>query len=284
MTGGLRVRVARDDELEAAGEVVAEAYRPMPGMDEDPGYLEHVRDARGRAADVDVLVAVDDGGAILGCASYVREHTSPLAELERPDEAGIRMVGVAPWALLVGLAAATPSPWARAAAVVALVAAAWQSPVLRGPDPVQVATWRAHDAVVRDLRHHVGPLPDGARVDVVIPHHRRPSFEALRAADDEGRGQHRGGQALGWVGETERVRFRSVVVYAVDAPVLHPVAVLEGGEVGLPVGTELLQQHDVEVHERGDRTWVAPQQPAPYLYVHDGVRGVLVPPSGREGG
>ena len=104
--GGITVRVARDDELEAAGEVVAEAYRPMPGMGEDPGYLEHVRDARGRATEVDVLVAVDEDGTILGCASFVRDHASRFAEVERPDEAGIRMVGVAPAARRRGVARA----------------------------------------------------------------------------------------------------------------------------------------------------------------------------------
>ena len=91
---GFTVRLARDDELEAAGEVVAAAYRPMPGMEEEPEYLEEVRDTRGRAADVDLLVAVDADGAVIGCASFVRDHTSRLAELERPDESGIRMVGV----------------------------------------------------------------------------------------------------------------------------------------------------------------------------------------------
>lgn len=95
MTAAFTVRVAREEELEAAGEVVANAYRPMPGMDEDPEYLEKVRDARGRAAEVDVLVAVDADGAILGCASFVRDHRSRFAELEHSDEAGIRMVGVA---------------------------------------------------------------------------------------------------------------------------------------------------------------------------------------------
>jgi GNAT superfamily N-acetyltransferase len=95
VAGGFAVRLARDDELDAAGDVVAGAYRPMPGMDEDGGYLEHVRDARGRSREVDVLVAVDEAGRMLGCASFVRDHTSPFAELERPDEAGIRMVGVA---------------------------------------------------------------------------------------------------------------------------------------------------------------------------------------------
>lgn len=95
MSGGFTVRQARDEELEAAGEVVAAAYAPMPGMDEEPEYLAEVRDTRGRIADADILVAVDDAGVVIGCASFVRDHTSRLAELELPDESGIRMVGVA---------------------------------------------------------------------------------------------------------------------------------------------------------------------------------------------
>lgn len=106
VSGGFTVRTARDDELEAAGEVVAAAYAPMPGMDEEPGYLEEVRDARGRTADAEILVAVDDAGVVIGCASFVRDHTSRLAELERPGESGIRMVGVAEHARGHGVARA----------------------------------------------------------------------------------------------------------------------------------------------------------------------------------
>ncbi len=106
MSGSFTVRVARDEELGAAGEVVAAAYAPMPGMDEEPGYLEEVRDTRGRMADADILVAVDDDGVVIGCASFVRDHTSRLAELERPDESGIRMVGVAEAARSRGVARA----------------------------------------------------------------------------------------------------------------------------------------------------------------------------------
>ncbi len=95
MTTGVTIRLARDDELEAAGRLVADAYRTQPGMDEAGGYLDQVRDARGRAGDADILVAVDDDGTLLGCVSYVRDHASPLAELELPDEAGFRMLGVA---------------------------------------------------------------------------------------------------------------------------------------------------------------------------------------------
>jgi GNAT superfamily N-acetyltransferase len=93
---GIVVRPAREDELDAAGAVVAEAYLTEPGMGPHDSYLEHIRDARGRADDTDVLVAVDGSGAILGCVSYVRDHTSPFAEVEHDGEAGFRMLGVAP--------------------------------------------------------------------------------------------------------------------------------------------------------------------------------------------
>jgi ribosomal protein S18 acetylase RimI-like enzyme len=95
VTRGVSVRIARDDELDAAGELVVAAYRTHPDMANSDGYLAHVRDARGRAADVDVLVAVDADGRLLGCVSYVRDHASAFAEVERPGEAGFRMLGVA---------------------------------------------------------------------------------------------------------------------------------------------------------------------------------------------
>jgi GNAT superfamily N-acetyltransferase len=96
VTGGISVRPARDDELEAAGDVVAEAYRDQPGMDQEAWYLERVRDARGRAPHVEVLVAVDGADRILGCVSYVAGPESEYAEVERAGEAGFRMLGVAP--------------------------------------------------------------------------------------------------------------------------------------------------------------------------------------------
>lgn len=94
------VRAARPEELDRAGEVVAQAYATMdvftgghPGAGE---YLEHVRDARGRARECPVLVAVEPDGTILGCVTYVPDHESRFAELEVPGEAGFRMLGVAP--------------------------------------------------------------------------------------------------------------------------------------------------------------------------------------------
>ena len=99
----VEVRVARDDELEAAGDAVAEAYRTNPGMDDDLDYLEDVRDARGRSMDSEVLVAVDASGAIFGTVSYVPGPDSPMADLARGQEAEFRMLGVLPAARGLGV-------------------------------------------------------------------------------------------------------------------------------------------------------------------------------------
>ena len=102
-SGPVIVRVARDEELEAAGEAVGAAYRTAPGIDEEVEYLEDVRDARGRAADCQVLVAVDGSGSIVGSVSYVPGPDSPLAELARDGEAEFRMLGVLPSARGMGV-------------------------------------------------------------------------------------------------------------------------------------------------------------------------------------
>lgn len=87
----MHVRPARDDELDRAGMVVADAYRVGQGTPDD--YLAVVADARGRAGDGEVLVAVDGDGDVLGSVTYTYPP-SPLAELSRSGEAEFRMLGV----------------------------------------------------------------------------------------------------------------------------------------------------------------------------------------------
>jgi ribosomal protein S18 acetylase RimI-like enzyme len=97
---GIEVREARDEELEAAGELVARAYRALgtpDGKDAEYGeYLDHVRDARGRSRDCPVLVAVDADGTLLGSVSYVPDGANPYADVAATDEAEFRMLGVDP--------------------------------------------------------------------------------------------------------------------------------------------------------------------------------------------
>ncbi len=87
----VRVRPARDTELDEAGALVAGAY--LLGGYARREYLEKVADTRARAADGEVLVAVDQDGTLLGSVTYA-QPPSPLAELSRPGEAEFRMLGV----------------------------------------------------------------------------------------------------------------------------------------------------------------------------------------------
>lgn len=98
-TGPARVfeiRPARPEEYESVGEICVLAYGALEG-ETDLGYFEELRDVAGRAALVDVLVAAEPDGALLGTVTYVPKP-GPLAESEREDEAGFRMLAVAPWA------------------------------------------------------------------------------------------------------------------------------------------------------------------------------------------
>lgn len=94
---GFTVREARPDELDAAGRLVADAYSAAGVIGSDDfWYLELIRDARGRSEHCPILVAVEGGGALLGCVTYVPGVGNRIAELEVEGEAGFRMLGVAP--------------------------------------------------------------------------------------------------------------------------------------------------------------------------------------------
>jgi ribosomal protein S18 acetylase RimI-like enzyme len=95
VTTAITVRPAREEELDAAGEIVAGAYAGEPDMVGHDDYLATIRDARSRSRDAEVLVAVDAAGQLLGCVTYVPDPASRWAEVERPGEAGFRMLGVA---------------------------------------------------------------------------------------------------------------------------------------------------------------------------------------------
>jgi ribosomal protein S18 acetylase RimI-like enzyme len=93
---GIVVRPVAPGEHVIAGEIVASAYLAFPEVATDEPYLAELRDVAGRAAVVPVLVAVDERtGTLVGTVTYV-PGPGPLAESEGPDEAGIRMLAVAP--------------------------------------------------------------------------------------------------------------------------------------------------------------------------------------------
>ena len=98
----MEIREVRDDEAEAAGELVVAAYRALEDTPPvaDGGYADELRDVARRAKEAVVLVAVDDAAAadaaVVGCVTYVPDEMSPLAEDLQPGEAGLRMLAVSP--------------------------------------------------------------------------------------------------------------------------------------------------------------------------------------------
>ena len=102
LAGSISVRVARPADVPDAGDVVAHAYQADLSVSDS--YLAQLRDAESRAAQALLLVAVD-GDTVVGSITYARAGT-PLAQRARPDEAELRMLGVAPAARGRGIAEA----------------------------------------------------------------------------------------------------------------------------------------------------------------------------------
>ncbi|MEU5834624.1 GNAT family N-acetyltransferase [Streptomyces diacarni] len=93
---GITVRAARPAEYAAAGELVARAYLDGGLLDfgEDDPYLTTLRDAAGRAAHADLLVAEDGAGTLVGSVTFVGA-LGPYAERAGEGEGEFRMLAVA---------------------------------------------------------------------------------------------------------------------------------------------------------------------------------------------
>ena len=106
MTPPLTVREVRPQEHEALAALTVAAYRALLGDDLDLEYATELADVAGRAAQAEVLVAVDPADArLLGGLTYI-PGPGPMAWFDGPDEAGIRMLAVAPEAQGRGVGAA----------------------------------------------------------------------------------------------------------------------------------------------------------------------------------
>jgi ribosomal protein S18 acetylase RimI-like enzyme len=90
----LTIREAREDELGAVGELTINAYR-ADGFHTTGPYALQLADARPRAEEAELLVAVDDTGAVLGTVT-VAPPGSPWVEVSAPDELEFRMLAVSP--------------------------------------------------------------------------------------------------------------------------------------------------------------------------------------------
>jgi ribosomal protein S18 acetylase RimI-like enzyme len=89
------VRPVRDEEAQAAGQVVVAAFEAVPGGHMSGGYAAELADVAGRASVSEVLVALDQG-QVVGCVTLAPDHHCPLAEHAREGECQIRMMAVDP--------------------------------------------------------------------------------------------------------------------------------------------------------------------------------------------
>ncbi|QAY60487.1 GNAT family N-acetyltransferase [Microbacterium protaetiae] len=99
----VQVRRARPEEFEEIDRVIDDAYA------HDYGPREHHDDMHRsavRARDYDVLVAVDEHGAVVGSVTVRRRGGPVLHEDFGDDDADLRLLGVAPTARRQGVAAA----------------------------------------------------------------------------------------------------------------------------------------------------------------------------------
>jgi ribosomal protein S18 acetylase RimI-like enzyme len=99
------VRPIAADEYADVAELTLRVYGDaMAGILTD-AYRAELADVARRAEHAEVLVAAD-GGRVLGSVTYVADSASPYAEFDSADEAGIRMLVVAPEAQRRGVGAA----------------------------------------------------------------------------------------------------------------------------------------------------------------------------------
>lgn len=90
----MQVREATSDEYDAIAELTVSAYQRL--FDEPLGPYElELRDVGGRAADSEILAAVD-GGTVLGSVTYVAGAGQAMSEFDDPEASGIRMLAVDP--------------------------------------------------------------------------------------------------------------------------------------------------------------------------------------------
>jgi GNAT superfamily N-acetyltransferase len=101
------VRLARTEEIDAAGALTERAYRAYGYFDNGiaPGYAAELANARPRAAEAELWVAVDCDGRLLGTVTIALPGTE-FAEIARDGELEFRMLAVDPDAGGRGIGAA----------------------------------------------------------------------------------------------------------------------------------------------------------------------------------
>ncbi|MFB7474969.1 GNAT family N-acetyltransferase [Kitasatospora sp. NPDC056184] len=89
------IRPARAEEYEQAGRITVEAFVGDGFTAPDSVYVDRLRDAATRAAEAELLVAVDAAdGTVLGCVTFAVGGTE-WADIATPEEGEIRMLATA---------------------------------------------------------------------------------------------------------------------------------------------------------------------------------------------
>lgn len=101
--GGVAVRIIEPYEYEQVARLIVDVYTHELGGTLSDGYRAELADVTSRAEGALVLVAVGQEGGVLGSVTYVPGPKSPYAEFAGTDEAGIRMLVVAPEAQRRGI-------------------------------------------------------------------------------------------------------------------------------------------------------------------------------------
>lgn len=93
---GVAVRPLREgDDAVAAGAVVQSTYLQLPGYPRDDEYDVALAAVADRAADSDIVVALV-GDRIVGCLTYIADHTHRDYEFDDPEAASFRYFAVLP--------------------------------------------------------------------------------------------------------------------------------------------------------------------------------------------
>src|SRR5258708_33280278 len=98
----LTIRLARPEEYETLGKMLAAAYAALPGMPspaEQPDYYATLADVGGRAAKpaLTVFVAADTAGKLLGSIDFIddmNQYGSGGTASTVTDAAGVRLLAV----------------------------------------------------------------------------------------------------------------------------------------------------------------------------------------------
>lgn len=92
----LEIRLlAPGDDTATAGAIVQAAYFVLPGYPRDEEYDLLLADVAERAADAQVVVAIERD-RLVGCLTYVPDQHNPHAEFDDDEAASFRYFGVHP--------------------------------------------------------------------------------------------------------------------------------------------------------------------------------------------